>query len=149
MEQHYGHKNPVNSVTKLHAILTRCPSRPQHLEWVMVRLWDSLRSGLFDPKTLSVSCIKGTANGNKGLVSLLLLKKDLNEYFHNEVLAKMDFSAQAKTHLAKVFEDTDSYRQRLKALPDIQLHPDLDWAVGFSKADCLLRDFWEAMAMRI
>ena len=148
MEDFYGHDNPLNSVTKLHALVTRCPrGRTPELDWTLSTLWDLLASKHYDPKTLSVSAIKGTNNGNRGIVSLLLLKRDLNIYFTDEVLTKKPFSLQAKLHFPKVFADVESYRTMLKARPGSP-EPNLDWSMGLGKADGALRDFWEAFQKR-
>lgn len=149
MENFYGHQNPLNAVTKLHNILTRCPKGRVDLEWVLMLLWDCLQAKNYEPKSLTVTSIKGSNNGNKGVCQLLLLKREIGNYLNREILQKMPFSTQAKVHLPKVLNNPVSYRQRLKPLPDSSEEPDLDWAAGFTKADLALRDFWEARPMQL
>jgi len=144
MEQSYGHQNPLNSVTKLHNILTRCPKGRVDLEWVLTLLWDCLQAKDYEPKSLTVAAIKGANNGNKGVCQLLLLKRELGNYLNQEILQKMPFSTQAKVQLPKVMSHPAMYRVRLKPLPGSSAEPDLDWAAGLNKADLALRDFWEA-----
>ncbi len=142
MEAAMGHANPLNSISKLHVILTRCSKGRQELEWCVQMLWDSVRSGQYDPKALTVSAMKGTATGNKGVVALLLLKRELNLHLHSFVLQRLSFSTTAKVHFARVFEDVTAYRSMLKPLTT-PTELNLEWAAGLTKADILFRNFWE------
>ncbi len=142
MEATLGHANPLNSITKLHVLLTRCAKGRQELEWCVQMMWDAVRSKQYDPKTLTVSALKGTATGNKGVVALLLLKQELNTHLHSLVLQRMSLSTTAKVHFARVFEDVTTYRAMLKPL-DPATDLNLEWAAGLTKADVLFRNFWE------
>ncbi len=54
LDDELGHANPLNSVTKLQALLTRVPPKQAALEWVMLQLQDLLKMKLLGPREITV-----------------------------------------------------------------------------------------------
>jgi hypothetical protein len=106
MDNNWGKQSPLNSITKLSNIHTKCRNNVENIRWVLAMIKDriaSSQSSLGD--SWSVDALTGDHDkSRKGLVDLFLYKRDMGMYLLGPVLESHAFQSEAKEMLRAIFK---------------------------------------------
>ncbi len=120
MDGTWGKAGPLNSVTKLAAIVTKSKSNLEYARWVVATVRDriiSKQSSLQDG--WSVDLLTGERDkSHKGIIDLYMYKKDMATYLLGGLLESHPFQSEAKADLRKVFQSHQSYRKLFKPVAE-------------------------------
>ena len=110
----YGAGNPLDSIYKLHRIITRA-STPEKIEWSLELMVDLWTAGALNTDQLSLRHLDGRglkgADG-KGLVDMLCFKRDVLLYVLGDFLDSRRFSPEQKQRLKEVCASIDVFRSK-------------------------------------
>ena len=84
----FGSLSPFNGITSLQTIVYRC-KKSSYIKWVVEHIGDEVLNGIRDPKSFTVTFLRGKAKNDKGYLDILMIKYDianaLLESWHNNV----------------------------------------------------------------
>lgn len=95
MDASYGDKSPFALLTNL-AVLVTSSKTAQNIRWVMLAIQDMLKCNLLAPSDISGPVLDGRRTQNRGLVHLLILKKELKDYLLDDYMVANGFDNAAK-----------------------------------------------------
>ncbi len=98
-----GVKNPLDSIYKLHKIVTRAGTADK-IEWAFELMVDLWRSGAIHSDQLGVRHMDGKGQGanGKGIVDLLCFKRDLLRHLTGDFVDGRAFTTDQKQHLRDI-----------------------------------------------
>lgn len=110
-EHHLGVKSPWNSINKLVEVHYKCRNMAR-VEFFFMATDLAMNLGQLEPGDLSISKLRGTS-GTVGLLELVLMKKNMRDFFLTRFLDCRNFSSDTKVFLRQAFKDHLSYRAML------------------------------------
>ena len=130
-EETFGKKTPWDSAYKLEHVARKAGRRPDlatsaRTLWLLSCINDLCNNKLVSPGELSVTALTGKGRGGKGLLDLLLFKKDLLEFFLNEKLEGLGLRAGAKSAVRNAMSSVAAYRAAF-GHKEALTPPDLTW----------------------
>jgi hypothetical protein len=115
----YGPANPLNSMAKLRAILSKTDKEPTMIPWALEKVKDEVDSGVREPGEVTERNLKEGGGGHKGLVDTYCLKKQLLTHFLTTDIDNRIKGPDSHTRKAKVldiFKNHASYRQKMNPI---------------------------------
>ena len=143
LNQDYGHRNPLNGITKLAAIATKCSKDELSMEWCLSCIIDrcqAVAGALGD--SWSTQSLTGSKDSGKGLLDVYLFKLRAKNYLLQNVMEQQPFPTDAKVKLREVMNSHASYRGQMRPVADVA-GLDLTWMSGWKKSMQLFRDLLE------
>lgn len=120
MDATWQKNNPLNSVKKLAAIMTKTKGNEEYAEWVIACIADricSRQSSLQDG--WSMELLTGERDkSNKGIIDLCMFKLEVCKYLLGPILETHAFQSEAKETVRMVFKSHASFRQLYKPLAE-------------------------------
>ena len=95
-ERTWGKNNPLDSVVKLEAVLTKAKGSVEHAEWLLGSIIFYVKCKYNIPGELSVRILTGKNAGNRGLLDMWLLKRTIWDYIASTVLDSASFTKETK-----------------------------------------------------
>mmetsp|Transcript_1335 Transcript_1335/g.3442 ORF Transcript_1335/g.3442 Transcript_1335/m.3442 type:complete len:966 (-) Transcript_1335:177-3074(-) len=95
LELVYGKTSPLNNLCVLDSIVRKCNGVVADMTWFLRHMEYSLKCQLLSVKDFSVRSLEGPGGGSVGLVSLVLAKKNMMEYFLHHKLIDLKAPAEA------------------------------------------------------
>ena len=134
MDGEWGKSSPLNSVTKLSAILSKTKGRVHYSVWVVMMVRDRIlsgQSGLQDG--WSEALLTGERDkSNKGIIDLYMYKYDMKCYLLGPLLEMHAFQSDAKDTLRAIFKDHRTYREKMR--PVVEAEADLTFMASWRKS---------------
>lgn len=135
MSEQYGHNSPLNSMTKLNTVLTKCDKQPSLITWCLEKIRDVVNSGMVDLGEISNRALKEGNGGNKGLVDLFVVKRQLLSY-----LLATDIDRRLRGHgsskrrdfIVDMLSSHSKYRAKLSP---IGTEPDLTFLAEYKDSE--------------
>ena len=110
LEETYGAKSCLNSMTKLHILATK--PLPACREFVVQGLFDWVSRGLIPNEEVTKSTVLGTSNAC-GLVQLFQLKKQCLDFWCSSMMARAKIVEADREILQRVLSNHESYRKEM------------------------------------
>ena len=148
-DEEYGPMTVFDSVTKLYQIATQCKT-VQNMTWAFAAIADAFANKLLVPGDLGGNTLLGRGP-QKGILHLLLLKRDMLEYLSEGFLDKYNFDSVVKIELRSRFSSHAKYRKEVtapKGTPENK-QPDTPWRSKLPRSGLelsLLVEDWAARA---
>ena len=109
--------------------------------------------GLTDAGTFSVRNLAPISSGKRGILDLLLFKKQMRDYLVNSWMERQDFPAEVKASIKEVTASHEIYRTKLRPYcrdaqgqPTEPLPVSLDWKKGWPRSAELCLQVVEGVA---
>jgi hypothetical protein len=96
-ERTWGKLNPLDSVVKLEAVLTKAKGSVEHAEWLLGSIIFYVKCKYNSHGELSVRNLTGKNAGNRGLLDMWLLKRNMWDYIASTVLDSASFNFTKET----------------------------------------------------
>ncbi|CAK0905696.1 unnamed protein product [Prorocentrum cordatum] len=135
LSEQYGHNNPLNSMTKLNTVLTKCDKQPTLITWVLEKIRDVVTSGMLDVGEVSNRALKESAGGHKGLVDLFVIKKQLLVYLlATDIDRRLRGSGSSKRRdeIVDLLGSHSKYRSKLSPIGN---EPDLTFLAEYKDSE--------------
>ena len=135
LSEQYGHNNPLNSMTKLNTVLTKCDKQPPMITWVLEKIRDVVTSGMLDVGEISNRALKESAGGHKGLVDLFVIKRQLLVHLLARDIDKRlrgSGSSKRRDDIAEMLGSHSKYRSKLNP---IGTEPDLTFLAEYKDSE--------------
>ena len=130
----WGKSYPLNSATKLPAILNKTKGRVHYSAWVVMMLRDRILSG---QSSLQDGWYEALLTGerdksNKGIIDLYMYKYDMKCYLLGPLLEMHAFQSDAEDTVRDVFKDHRTYRENMRPLAEAEA--DLPFMTSWRKS---------------
>ena len=136
-----GASNPMDSIYKLHKVVTRAGS-PERIEWAFELMLDLWKSGALKSDQLSIRHldVRGLGANGKGIIDLLCFKKEVLRHLTGELLDSNSFSSSQKQTLRDVCNGGISrFREKCGYVYNAKfMKVDLQWRAKLSQPEELL-----------
>lgn len=111
-DQEFSTRNPLDSTTKLQTIINKAGKDTAKLEWCVLLLLDLHASGALRYDQIGLRALQGggTKNGGKGLLDLLLFKRELLQYMVNGFCDALKFPPAIKVKIRETCTSISQYR---------------------------------------
>ena len=140
-DEAFGMSNPLDSVTKLQALVIKANTK-EKLEFMVPLMLDLLQSGALHPDTCTVRSLKGASGASKGLCDVLLVKEDLREYLHRWS-AEQAFSGDVLNTMRRITVSHSEFRKHCGySWKPSASKPNLSWKSGWKPSADLLLSFF-------
>ncbi len=112
-DSEYGLRNPFDSSTKLQVICSKA-STPECITWTVLLLADFIKSGALHVDQLALRTLSGAGSGlgGKGMVDLLVMKKDILAHLLNFTMDTLHFPMPVKAAIRTTCTTIDQFRER-------------------------------------
>ena len=101
IDQDVAVENPLDSISKLQLMVNKGKTAA-NVEWSTLLLLDYVRSDALSADQVSTRSLQGQGSGGKGLVDLLLYKRDCRDHMLTTLLDSYAFPAEIKIKLREV-----------------------------------------------
>ena len=135
LSEKYGHNSPLNSITKLNTVLTKCEKQANMITWCLEMIRDVVDSGMVDVGEISNRALKDGAGGHKGLVDLFVIKKHLLSYLLRtdvDVRLRGSGSSKRRDEIVDMLSSHAKYRAKLNP---IGTEPDLTFLAEYKDSE--------------
>ena len=143
MDGEWGKASPLNSVTKLSAIMNKSKGRIHYAKWVILTVKDRILCGQSSLQDgWSESLLTGASDkSGKGIIDFYMYKYDLKTYLLGPLMEMHPFQSEAKEVLRTIFADHHAYRAKVRPVvetPPGGAEPDLSFMANWRKSTELL-----------
>jgi hypothetical protein len=146
-DEAFSHSSPFNSVYKMAAIIKRAGT-PDKIEWVFLGIVDWVRRGSLAKEDITFRALSGVS-GSRGLVDLLVLKRQMLQHFFAETVPGLKFPSEVTAAMASKLSTHENYTKFVSPYPSQNgsiVTADLSWKVGWSSSADQMLNFVEACA---
>ena len=139
-QEEYRENSIFNESSKLQELVSKAGT-DENIEWVFSLVADYFEAEIITHDTLSLRALQGKQNGanGKGIVHLLVFKKQMLAYFLDALMPTKTIPAGHKAKIREVVSSVSSFRAHI-GYPKSDAHPDLSWKAGWlPSADRMLK----------
>ena len=111
-DQEFSTRNPLDSTTKLQTIINKGGKDTEKIEWCVLLLLDLHASGALRYDQIGLRALQGgsTRTGGKGLLDLLLFKRELMQYMIHGFVDTLKFPPAIKVKIRETCSSISQYR---------------------------------------
>lgn len=146
-DEAFSHSSPFNSVYKMSAIIKRAGT-PDKIEWVFLGIVDLVRRGSLAKEDITFRALTGVS-GSKGLVDLLVLKRQMLQHLFGDTVPSMKFPSDVTVAMAEKLSTHYNYMKFVSPYPSSDggiIAADMSWKIGWSSSADQMLNFVEACA---
>ena len=142
MSEHFGPLSPLNSTTKIRALITKCEKKYNYMKFALEAILDLTVSGTLDPGEVNERSMKDGYGSNRGFIDVLCLKCDLRHFLLQVDLPNRVKSAEWQVTIREALTTFKGYRSKLCPLKG-EGELDRTWMAGFPPSVKALINLYE------
>lgn len=123
MEELFGSKSPLNSITKLNDIVSRCKTE-DNISFIIGGVLDSTINKIYAIDTFNSRFLNGKNRSDKGYIGLLLQRKALLDLLAGPMIAELNLPVGVVERILDLKRGFSAYRSLFGG---VALKVDLDW----------------------